>query len=116
MHRWLATPLTLRSDENERDFGRVPKVRHFGVVAVDGVERRLVLEAEHEDDGVHPRRELKHTKQKQGSLKLGDIYGLERLKNYRRGRFHVFSRLPRKEAQQKDEYVCVCVSVSVRVT
>lgn len=48
----------MRSDENQRDFGRVPEVRHLGVVAVDGVERRLVLEAEHEDDGVHPRREL----------------------------------------------------------
>ncbi|GLH09182.1 Protein of unknown function [Gryllus bimaculatus] len=30
------------------------EVRHLGVVVVDGVEARLVLQAEHEDDGVHP--------------------------------------------------------------
>ncbi|GLH09184.1 Protein of unknown function [Gryllus bimaculatus] len=34
------------------------EVRHLGVVVVDGVEARLVLQAEHEDDGVHPGREL----------------------------------------------------------
>ena len=50
---------TLGSDENERDLVHAPVLRHLDVVVVDGVETGLVLQAEHEDDGVHPGRELK---------------------------------------------------------
>lgn len=44
----------LSADQNQWNLGRIPKVGHLREVAVDGVERRLVLEAEDEDDGVHP--------------------------------------------------------------
>lgn len=58
-HSWVVlADGILRADQDEGDVGRVPEVGHLGVVVVDGVERRLVLEAEHEDDGVHPRCEL----------------------------------------------------------
>ncbi|GLH09186.1 LOW QUALITY PROTEIN: Protein of unknown function [Gryllus bimaculatus] len=49
---------TLSADQDERDVCSTAEVRHLGVVVVDGVEARLVLQAEHEDDGVHPGREL----------------------------------------------------------
>ena len=47
------------SDENERDLVHAPVLRHLDVVVVDGVEARLVLQAEDEDDGVDPGSELK---------------------------------------------------------
>ena len=50
---------TLSSDENERDLGSVPVVRHLGVEVVDRLETCLVLQTEHENDGVDPVRELK---------------------------------------------------------
>jgi hypothetical protein len=49
---------TLCADQNERDFGNVAELRHFGVVIVDGVETGFVLQAEHEYDRVHPSRKL----------------------------------------------------------
>ena len=51
--------LTLRSDEDQGDVLHVSILRHLGVVIVDGVETRLVLETEHEDHRVDPRSELK---------------------------------------------------------
>ena len=51
--------LTLRPDEDQGDILHVPVLRHLGVVIVDGIEARLVLETEHEDDRVDPRSELK---------------------------------------------------------
>ncbi len=54
-----AVARTLSADEDEGDFCSVSVVRHLGVEVVDGLETRLVLEAEHEDDGVHPVRELR---------------------------------------------------------
>lgn len=50
--------LTLRPHENQRDLSRTAEVRHLGVVIVDGVETGFVLQTEHKDDRVHPRREL----------------------------------------------------------
>ena len=50
---------TLSSDEDEGDLAHVSILRHLCVVVVDGVETGLVLQAEHEDDSVHPGRELK---------------------------------------------------------
>ena len=51
--------LTLRPDEDQGDILHVPVLRHLGVVIVDGIEARLVLETEHEDHRVDPRSELK---------------------------------------------------------
>jgi hypothetical protein len=53
--------LTLRPHENQRDLSRIAEVRHLGVVIVDGVETGFVLQTEHKDDRVHPRRELHET-------------------------------------------------------
>lgn len=50
----------MRAHQDERDFGSVAIVGHLGIVVVDGVERRLVFQAEDEDHCVHPRRELQH--------------------------------------------------------
>ena len=47
------------SYENKRDLVHAPVLRHLDVVVVDGVEARLVLQAEDEDDGVDPGSELK---------------------------------------------------------
>jgi hypothetical protein len=44
-------------------------MRHLGVVIIDGVETRFVLQTEHENDRVHPGRELK---QKIKMLNYGD--------------------------------------------
>ena len=55
----LSRRLTLRPDEDQGDVLHVAVLRHFGVVVIDGVEARLVLEAEHEDHRVDPRGELK---------------------------------------------------------
>lgn len=49
---------TLRSDQNQRQVGRVPVAGQAAVVVVDGLEADLVLQAEDEDDGVHPQSEL----------------------------------------------------------
>jgi hypothetical protein len=46
--------VTLCAYENEGDLLHVPVLRHLCVVVVDGVEARLVLEAEDKDDRVHP--------------------------------------------------------------
>ena len=56
--------LTLSSDQDERDLLDVPVVRHLGVVLVYSVETHLVLQTEHENDGVHPTCKLwiKHNK------------------------------------------------------
>ena len=48
------------SDKDERDLLHVPVLRHLGVVVVVGVEARLVLQAEDEDDGVDPGSELEN--------------------------------------------------------
>lgn len=48
----------LRADQDYRDLGAVPQVRHLGVVVVHGIEARLVLQAEHEDYRVDPSGEL----------------------------------------------------------
>lgn len=50
--------LTLRAHQDERHLGSVAVVCHLGVVVVDGVEGGLILEAEDEDNSIHPRREL----------------------------------------------------------
>ena len=55
----ISNHLTLRPDEDQGDILHVPVLRHLGVVIVDGIEARLVLETEHEDDRVDPRGELK---------------------------------------------------------
>ena len=55
----LSRRLTLRPDEDQGDVLHVAVLRHFGVVVIDGVEARLVLETEHEDHRVDPRGELK---------------------------------------------------------
>jgi len=55
--------LTLRSHKNQRDLSRIAEVRHLGVVIVDGVEAGFVLQTEHKDDRVHPRRELQERDQ-----------------------------------------------------
>lgn len=49
---------TLGPDEDEGDLGGISILGHLGVVAVDGLETRLVLQAEDEDDGVNPGCEL----------------------------------------------------------
>lgn len=46
-------------------------MRHLSVVAVDGVEAGFVLQTEHKDDSIHPRRELK---QKTTGQSLKDQY------------------------------------------
>lgn len=48
----------MSSDQNEGDLCRVAVLRHFGMIAVDGVETGLALQAEDEDDGVDPGSEL----------------------------------------------------------
>ena len=48
----------MSSYENEGDFAHIPVLGHFGEVVVDGVERGLVFQTEHEDHGVDPSREL----------------------------------------------------------
>lgn len=55
----ISCHLTLRPDEDQGDILHVTVLRHLGVVIVDGVEARLVLETEHEDHRVDPRSELK---------------------------------------------------------
>ena len=55
----ISHDLTLRPDEDQGDILHVPVLRHLGVVIVDGIEARLVLETEHEDHRVDPRSELK---------------------------------------------------------
>ena len=55
----MSHDLTLRSDEDQGDVLHVSILRHLGVVVVDGVETRLVLETEHEDHRVDPRSKLK---------------------------------------------------------
>ena len=51
-------PLTLCAHQYDGDLGCIAKVRHLGVVTVDGVEARLVLQTEDEHDGVDPVSEL----------------------------------------------------------
>ena len=50
---------TLSANQNERNVLDISILGHLGVVIVDGIEARLVLETEHEDDRVDPRSELK---------------------------------------------------------
>lgn len=50
--------LTLCPHEDQGNLGWIAEVRHLGVVIIDGVETGFVLQAEHKDDRVHPRREL----------------------------------------------------------
>lgn len=50
--------LTLRTNENERNFSGISIVRHLSVIVVDGVEGCLVFQAEHENYGVYPCGEL----------------------------------------------------------
>lgn len=54
----------MRPDQDDRNLRTVPEVGHFGIVGVDGVEARLVLQAEHEDDRVDPGGELQVRKHK----------------------------------------------------
>ena len=57
----------MSADEDERYFGRIAILRHFGVVRVDGVETGFALQAEDEDDRIHPSGELyTHTHKKNG--------------------------------------------------
>ncbi len=56
--------ITLCSDKYEGDLLHVSVLRHLGVVVVDGVEARLVLQAEDEDDSVDPGGELQKKKRK----------------------------------------------------
>ena len=49
---------TLRSHENNGHIRHRPQMRHLRVVVVDGVEGSLVVQAEHEYHGIHPRCEL----------------------------------------------------------
>ena len=46
------------SHEDQRNFLHVSELGHLDVVVVNGVEAGLVLQAEHEDHGVNPTREL----------------------------------------------------------
>ena len=48
----------LRPNHDQRHVLHVPELAHFGVVIVHGVEARLVLQTEDEDDGVDPRGKL----------------------------------------------------------
>lgn len=49
----------------------IAKVRHFGIVIVDGVEAALVLQAEHEDYRIHPTGKLQEeTRENKSSLNI----------------------------------------------
>ena len=50
---------TLSANQNERDVLDISILGHLGVVIVDGVERSLIFQTEHEYHGVHPRGKLK---------------------------------------------------------
>jgi len=53
------TDHVLRADKYQRDFTQPGTVlRHLWVVRVDGVEAHFTLEAERQDDGIHPVRKL----------------------------------------------------------
>ncbi len=67
------------SYKDKGDFVHAPVLGHLGVVVVDGVEASLVLQAEHKDDGIHPRGELKN--------KRGCLLEERRLKTNLRERF-----------------------------
>ena len=64
---------TLRSDEDEGDFGCVAVLRHLRVEIVDGVETGLVLQAEHEYHRVHPRRKLIQIKKIKIKIKINQF-------------------------------------------
>ena len=51
---------TLGANKNDGNLLNIPVLSHLGVVVVDGVEGGLVLQAEHEDDGINPGSELKY--------------------------------------------------------
>ena len=50
---------TLSANQYERNVLDISILGHLGVVIVDGVERGLVFQTEHEYHGVHPRGKLK---------------------------------------------------------
>lgn len=50
--------LTLSANEDKGYFSRVTVLRHFGMVTVNSLETRLTLQAEYEDDRIHPGGEL----------------------------------------------------------
>jgi hypothetical protein len=50
--------LTLSSDQNDGNLGSVSVVRHLRVVGINRIEARLVFQAEYENYGIHPSREL----------------------------------------------------------
>lgn len=49
---------TLRADQHQRQVRRVPVVGEAAEVVIDRLEADLVLQAEDEDDGVHPQSKL----------------------------------------------------------
>ena len=55
---------TLRADQDKGDLGSVAVLGHLGVIAVDGLEAGLALQAKDEDDRVHPGCELQSNKNK----------------------------------------------------
>ena len=50
--------LTLSANEDKGYFSRVTVLRHFRMVTVNSLETRLTLQAEYEDDRIHPGGEL----------------------------------------------------------
>ncbi len=63
---------TLSADQDERDLRGVAELGHFGVVAVDGVETGFALQAEDEDDRIHPGGELQIIQRKEKKIELNE--------------------------------------------
>jgi len=75
-------PLTLCADQYDGYLGCIAKMCHLGVVTVDGVEARLILQTEDEHDRIDPVSEL------EGDMSLVTTRG------------HLYSRLRRQWLSQ----------------
>ena len=62
------------SNKNERNFLHIPKLRHFDVVVVNGVETGFVFQAEDEDDSVNPTGKLEDKKRENFDIEIVEIF------------------------------------------
>lgn len=51
---------TLSAYKNQWNLSGVAVMGHFRVVVVDGIERRFIFQAEHENDCIHPSGKLQN--------------------------------------------------------